>query len=199
MNKKVLIIVGVLVVLLGGAGGYVLTQNNDKSEKKEEKSTIAPNNPSSDTTSASLVVKEEAGVDTEKPEEVKVSSELNDKETDDGASKIDRSQLDSASGEEVSDTPNTTSETLEKSITYNVPKGRQSKINLIIATTNGVIDSVEFDFPNADPESSEYHEIFENDFAKNKIIGSKIDDVEDVFVSGASLTSKAFNQAINQL
>jgi hypothetical protein len=196
MNKKVIIIIGVLVVLLGGAGGYVYTQRENNDEKKVEKTSIAPNNPSSDTTSASLVVKEDPAATDDL---TAIDQAADDAKSNDTDAKIDTTKTPASKLDEVSDTPTETSETTEKSVTYKVPKGRQSTINVKLATKNGVVENVSFDYPISDPESDEYHSVFDSNFPKNSVIGLKVSEIEDVFVAGASLTSKAFNEAITQL
>ena len=81
----------------------------------------------------------------------------------------------------------------EVSRTYRVPNGNSTALYKI-TVKNDTITSASTSYSGSDSTSRSYISTFDNGFAELK--GKKLQDVEEVYVSGASLTSAAFDQAL---
>lgn len=80
---------------------------------------------------------------------------------------------------------------------YESPGGNES-ITVHVTLQNGVITASSADSGAQDPEASEYQSMFISGY-KSHVVGKKIASVNLSRVSGSSLTSQGFNEAIKQI
>jgi uncharacterized protein with FMN-binding domain len=80
---------------------------------------------------------------------------------------------------------------------YLSPGGRE-KVFVSLVIKDNIIESVVFEGRASDPTSKTYQKLFADNF-KNKVVGKKISDVKLDKVSGSSLTSNGFNQALQKI
>jgi hypothetical protein len=85
---------------------------------------------------------------------------------------------------------------LTASISYRVPNSTQS-IDVTLTIDNFIIKNVNTKH-SMKGESREYQQSFESDY-KKFVVGKDIREIKLSRISGASLTTEAFNQAINQI
>lgn len=85
-------------------------------------------------------------------------------------------------------------------VNFNTPGG-MNIMTVSVSMTNGIISDVSFEEQiNSilDRKSAHYKESFTTGLDKSKIIGKKLSDVSLSRVGGASLTTRAFMDALNQ-
>lgn len=83
------------------------------------------------------------------------------------------------------------------SITYFTPKRDEYLLDISITTENGVITDSNIEYSQgaeADPNAQKFEAAYHAE-----IIGKKLDELDLSRVGGASLTTAAFNEAINKL
>jgi uncharacterized protein with FMN-binding domain len=84
-----------------------------------------------------------------------------------------------------------------KTVTYIVPSGTDDfRVNLTLA--NGIITDISTDVLAKNEDSIKYQTKFSSKI-KAVVVGKNINDVKVGVISGASLTSQAFNDAIGQI
>jgi len=83
------------------------------------------------------------------------------------------------------------------SISYNVPNGGQT-MDVNISLQNKVVVSVSISQSKRGGTSAEYQQNFQNSY-KSYVVGKNINDISLSRVGGASLTTNAFNKAINSI
>ena len=93
---------------------------------------------------------------------------------------------------------NTGIQTLKITQNYQVPGGGQNILTLTINLENGIIKDSSASNTSTERQSEQYDQRFESGY-KSKIIGKKLADISDVYVSGASLTTGAFQAAVAKL
>ena len=93
---------------------------------------------------------------------------------------------------------NTGIQTLNITQNYQVPEGGQNTLKLTINLENGIIKDSSASNTSTERQSEQYDQRFESSY-KSKIIGKKLADISDVYVSGASLTTGAFQAAVAKL
>lgn len=89
--------------------------------------------------------------------------------------------------------------TLSASIKYQVPEEHFETLNVSVTVANGVVTSVKFSESPSNRESAEYWDSFVSNFKQGEVEGKSLKDVKLSRVGGASLTTMAFNRAIDQL
>jgi hypothetical protein len=80
---------------------------------------------------------------------------------------------------------------------YESPGGEEN-ITVHVTLQNGVVTSTSADSGAGDPEASEYQSMFISGY-KSLVVGKDIANVSLSRVSGSSLTSQGFNDAISQI
>ena len=93
---------------------------------------------------------------------------------------------------------NTGIQTLSITQNYQVPEGGQNTLKLTINLENGIIKDSSASNTSTEHQSQQYDQRFESGY-KSQIIGKKLADISDVYVSGASLTTGAFQAAVAKL
>lgn len=97
---------------------------------------------------------------------------------------------------------NTSSVSSEYSATtnYSVPEGHTDAIKVtVVVDSNGIIESVTATHNASNRESREYQQRFDSGY-KSQVVGKKIQDLGSLSrVSGASLTTNAFNDAMKKI
>jgi uncharacterized protein with FMN-binding domain len=88
--------------------------------------------------------------------------------------------------------------TYSSALSYRVPKGgvNQMEVTLTVATDN--VSSVIINNTYSDRESGNYDSLFKRSY-KSQVIGKKLNSVKDAYVSNATLTSDAFDEAVNKI
>jgi len=76
--------------------------------------------------------------------------------------------------------------------------GGPDKVGLSVTLADGIITDATFTPMPGDPESAHYQNLFASG-CKQLILGKNIDSVHLTVVSGSSLTSTGFNDALNQI
>ena len=92
--------------------------------------------------------------------------------------------------------PNTVVERVE----YNLPRNHEGVLSVVVEVDESrVVESLEYEHQDVEEESISHHNQFDQSLNTEDYVGVPLDDIEDVFISGASLTSAAFNTAIENL
>lgn len=85
-------------------------------------------------------------------------------------------------------------------VSYNTPSGMPETIHVTVNILNGIISDVSFSYDSpTNRESGRYLSRFASSLNKNLIVGKKITNVSLSRVGGASLTTDAFMQAIQDI
>ena len=91
-------------------------------------------------------------------------------------------------------------DTVTERVEYNLPRGHEGVLAVVAEVDpEGVVESLTYEHQNVEQESVSHHNQFDNSLNPDDYVGVPLDDIEDVFISGASLTSAAFNTAIENL
>jgi hypothetical protein len=88
---------------------------------------------------------------------------------------------------------------LSTSVTYPVPEEHTNTLSVTVVLSKGIITDVTFSENPTNGESREYYEKFTRSFNKSAVVGKTLKDVSLSRVGGASLTTKAFNDALSDL
>ena len=91
-----------------------------------------------------------------------------------------------------------TANTHQATISYSVPAPEQNVITVNVTVDNGVVTAVDAQNVTNSPQSQQYSARFLANY-KTEVVGKKLSDVSLSRVGGASLTSKAFNAAIDAI
>jgi uncharacterized protein with FMN-binding domain len=81
--------------------------------------------------------------------------------------------------------------------TYFSPEG-QERVTVNLTLEGNIVKDIQFTGHTTSSTSKQYQGFFQNNF-KALVVGKKIDDVKLSVVSGSSLTSGGFNQAITKI
>lgn len=101
---------------------------------------------------------------------------------------------------EILGIPSSISAPYVSDISYSVPENGTEKIHLTLVVKEGVIEDVRFSFdPPTKRESHKYLTSFSDNLAKAGLKGKKVSEVSLSRVGGASLTTKAFMQAVQEI
>ena len=91
-------------------------------------------------------------------------------------------------------------DTVVERVEYNLPRGHLGVLSVVVETDEaGLVQSLEYEHQDVEPESVPHHNQFDQAFEASDYVGQSLEDIEDVFISGASFTSAAFNTAIENL
>ena len=93
---------------------------------------------------------------------------------------------------------NSSTKTYTAAITYRVPSPEQNSITVNLTVTDGVITAADVNNIANSPESKQYSSRFMSSY-KTVVVGQKLSDISLTRVGGASLTSNAFNAAVNAI
>lgn len=101
---------------------------------------------------------------------------------------------------ELTPTPSTLTGTYSKSVEYRAPRGVVEVLDVELELIDDEIVAYDFDFSKGHQDSDSLHhqQDFENT-VEELIVGKDINDINLSRVGGASLTTEAFNQAIEQI
>lgn len=101
----------------------------------------------------------------------------------------------------TSGTTASTNKTIIETHSYTVPNGNTEDITVAcVVDANGMVVDVTFSFGTpTNPESREYLGKFNKAFSSSLLVGSKVGDKKLSRLGGASLTTKAFNEALGAL
>ncbi len=88
--------------------------------------------------------------------------------------------------------------TYTSSVTYSVPEGGSEQISVTATLEDGVVTALTISQDADKRESERYQSRFESS-VDSLVIGSDVSDISLSRVGGASLTTRAFNQAIQQI
>ena len=83
-------------------------------------------------------------------------------------------------------------------VSFNVPDHNVNKMTIDVKVANSIISEVTFSEEAKDQASQYWLDNFTKSLDKSKIVGKKLSDVSLSKVGGASLTTKAFMNALNQ-
>jgi len=136
------------------------------------------------------------------------ASFANKKDTDDTTAKTsDTTTSTSATDSESATTDTSTTDTAATSTykdgsytatgTYDSPGGTE-KITIDVTLQNGTVTATSAKSGATDPEASEYQDEFISGY-KQLVVGKKVDSISLSRVSGSSLTSQGFNNALNSI
>ena len=81
--------------------------------------------------------------------------------------------------------------------TYESPAG-EGRITVTLTLANSVVTAVKIDGHATDPTAKSYQSAFDNGVA-GKIVGKRIDQLNVTIVSGSSLTSGGFDEAVKKI
>jgi cytoskeletal protein RodZ len=95
-------------------------------------------------------------------------------------------------------TPQAKTEKYTNSTRFSVPKGGVNTLNTTLTVSGKTITDVSISVSESNRESTEYTRTFTNAIGK-LVIGKTIDEGQEIFVTGASLTSAAFTRALSQI
>ena len=126
--------------------------------------------------------------------EENLDSEVGEPQNNPPVNQIETNESTPATTEEDS---SDTLSTQTSNVTYAIPRGGTGTIEVTVdADQSGTITDLSYKHKNVEPSSLEHHQNFDNADIPSQLIGQNIADVEDVFISGASLTSGGFNEAL---
>lgn len=180
MNKKAGIIVGVLIVAFVIGSLIIMSSDNDTD--------------SSDTTTSEEVVTQ---IYNELYENTLTAPDL-DVPTP-SLEVAERPEFDGVTVRDDFATSTTTQVSVNETVTYSLPRGHEGTLQIDAEVENGVVSSLEIQHLNVTPASDEHHDAFDNANLEQTLIGQVLEDIEDVRISGATLTSQAFNEAVSAL
>ena len=83
-------------------------------------------------------------------------------------------------------------------ITYNVPAPEQNTITVKLTVADGIVTAANVNNVTNSPQSEQYSSRFLASY-KSEVIGKKLNDISLSRVGGASLTSQAFNAAVEAI
>ncbi len=190
MNKKSGIIVGVFVIAVVLASLFIMASQDTTTNEVSEVATDS-------------ALTEESNVDVVDPVEVEPRSDFPDSapenttplETVNSGDKVDTSTETSPAPTAAEPIISTVSDT----VSYSLPRAHTGTLELTATVEDGVIASLDINHLDVTPQSQEHHDIFDNQNLELELVGVSLDEVEDVQIAGASLTSAAFNEAIANL
>ena len=171
MTRTTGILIGVVLAVLLGVGVYSLSQNNSQPAATNEPELTVNQNSSSEET--------EPIADSTNPTLEPAEPLIEDTNT---------------ISTEIA--PRTVTERVE----YNLPRAKQGTLTVTVtADEAGVIQDMSYEHQNVDPSSESHHAQFDRGINIESYVGTSLEDIEDVLISGASLTSGAFNTAVEGL
>ena len=88
--------------------------------------------------------------------------------------------------------------TYSTTINYSVPKGHTNTLSVEVTLKNGLIDAVSTTSEYEDHDSREYIDSFERS-VESAVVDEGIDTIKIGRIGGASLTSDAFERALNSI
>ncbi|MEN9881130.1 MAG: hypothetical protein RLZZ308_313 [Candidatus Parcubacteria bacterium] len=88
---------------------------------------------------------------------------------------------------------------ITQQITYSVPENHSNTLSVTVTLLDGVIVDVSFSEQPTNKESKEYYEKFSRTFSNATVVGQPIGAVSLSRIGGASLTTKAFNEALRSI
>lgn len=91
--------------------------------------------------------------------------------------------------------PATTKTVTSKTVTYRTPAGNDNQIAVTITLNNDTVSDVSVNYNNGRGVHNNHQKRFDGEF-RAQVIGKTIDNISLSRVGGASLTSKAFNDAL---
>ena len=90
--------------------------------------------------------------------------------------------------------------TVVERVEYNLPRAHTGTLSVNVEVDEqGVVASLTYEHQDVEPVSAPHHASFDAGFDEAEFVGVPLDDIDDVFIAGASLTSGAFNTALNNL
>ncbi len=179
-TKNISIIIISLVVLVSGGLIFASVNNNSNNDSNTENtSNVSKKDMDSTKTNVSLEVKD---LDESNPAN-ETSMPADDSEpivSDNG--------------------PQFANGTYTKEVEYNVPRGFKEDIIVELSLENDIVQSIDVSFTTpTNDESASRQATFSSGFDSEEFVGENLEEVVQTRVSGASLSSQAFNDAIREI
>lgn len=177
-NEQKILFTLLLIVMVGGAAWYVNNESNNSDTNIYTSSNS--NNTNSNNTAS-------------------VNSVSNTNSATQNTNTVNTTNTSDATSNQNTNSNTSNIKTASKTITFQVPEGHTDNFTVNVTLNGKTITDISFSQDSSNRESREYADKFSSKFSKSLVIGKDISSINLSRVGGASLTTGAFNNAINQI